>query len=624
VNVSKNVVFMLRLVLAALLSLVVLRPADARAADAIPQGADINPFACLGRWEIHTKDRSVAQMEKDLERLLDPLFQPEDPRTIRALKACVVGMLKSRLGHSDARKYYLMALEENPKEPGYELWAGNYWSGFRGARRPVVELAERHYYAALDKLEQLKQKRQWHPWHDVVEEWVRKRLLVLYQEDGMPLLPWKAYPQSSSGLDAPGVSAGAMFGVSKDTRPFNRRGDNNEMRVFTGEANFADSDLRAGGAPRPIGPNGDPITGLTDLEIWEIARAPLRWEFDGKVRVRQRHFGALDVRFFDANAYESQIISGYYPTQNPTTGERPHFGDVHVREYSLGYERVFPLYPLVDFRLAGSASLGERKGVVEFLTEKQETYKLYQLMPAISRFISSDKVTLEATWAKMVMDEQGTGPTVDRLREKVIRAVELEYAFYSPMVLPRVGMASLRPYRTPTRGIYLFAGAMQDDEVYGSHTTTKQDFYGGFQFRGPGKFDYTLQGTYLTAGSQFADPNNGQVYTEAGQSFTGWRTSTYLETRLIDSDALPGLNGDVLAPDMWTLVFPISHDLALNGRDSYQNIRGGVQTWFKFFGTGFGGPAFLLTAGYDYQYFYKIEKSMHLVSANIRMGWGEL
>ena len=43
-----------------------------------------------------------------------------------------------------------------------------------------------------------------------------------------------------------------------------------------------------------------------------------------------------------------------------------------------------------------------------------------------------------------------------------------------------------------------------------------------------------------------------------------------------------------------------------------------------YFGLGFGGPAFLVTAGYDYQYFYRIPKHMHNVSVTLRIGWRDL
>ena len=120
---SKRAVLVLRL-LAAVSSFVLLCSGTAHGAkpkkDPIPQGYEINPYGCLGRYETATKDRTTAQMEIEVERKLNPLFEPEDPRSIRAMKLCVVAMLKSRLGHMDAAEYYLRAIEEQPFEPGYE------------------------------------------------------------------------------------------------------------------------------------------------------------------------------------------------------------------------------------------------------------------------------------------------------------------------------------------------------------------------------------------------------------------------------------------------------------------------------------------------------------------------
>ncbi|HVJ21888.1 MAG TPA: hypothetical protein VM686_41070 [Polyangiaceae bacterium] len=622
---SKRARLVVQSAVAALLGLL-LQPTVAQAADKIPEGAEINPYGCLGRYETATKDRTTSQMETEVERKLDPLFQPEDPRSIRAMKACVVAMLKSRLGHSDAAEYYLMAINEQPFEPGYELWAGNYYSGFRGAHRPVLELAERHYYAALRKLEELDRQKKRRYYHDVVEDWVRKRMLLLYQEDGLHILPWKQFRQSSSGLDAPGLSIGVMAAASQDTRPFNRRGDFNEMRTFSGEANFANSVFRAGESSGSLTNRSGLGPGLKPIEYYWIPRADLRYEVDAKARLRQRYFGALDFRYFDATSKDAQITSFYYPAgTKPGVNTAEARNDVRVTEMGLEYQRVFPLYPLGDFRLAGGAGIGERVGVVEFLPDQHEDYKIYTVMPSYSHFVSTDKLTLDLTYTKLDFDDTPYGPPSDKQREKIIRAARLEYAFYSPMVLPNLGLFSLRPYRTPTRGIYVYAGFMQDDETYGTHTVSKQDIYGGVQYRAPVHFNYTLQGTYLTADDQFADANTGMVYTSPGLSFRGWRTSTYAEIRVIDPEALPTITGKVFSPDLLNIVIPVTHDLALGDSiDHYENIRAGIQAWFQVFGTGFGGPAFLFTAGYDFQYFYNISRSFHMFSVNARLGWGEL
>jgi hypothetical protein len=89
------------------------------------------------------------------------------------------------------------------------------------------------------------------------------------------------------------------------------------------------------------------------------------------------------------------------------------------------------------------------------------------------------------------------------------------------------------------------------------------------------------------------------------------------------------------APDMLNLVIPLSWDVSLDGPanynpddtedhgNDYANVRGGVELWYKMYGTGLFGSAFLFTVGYEMQYFYNIVKTMHMAHANVRLGWGD-
>ena len=110
------------------------------------------------------------------------------------------------------------------------------------------------------------------------------------------------------------------------------------------------------------------------------------------------------------------------------------------------------------------------------------------------------------------------------------------------------------------------------------------------------------------------------------QTFANFRSNATLQFRVINSDALPGIPPSTagFVPDMLNVVIPVSHDLGISGRKDYENIRAGLEVWAKVFGTGIGGTAVLMTAGYDYQYFYKIQKSMHMAHAAVRIGWGDL
>jgi hypothetical protein len=612
--------------LAAVLSLGAGLSAAPRLAHA--EDPELNPYECLGRYEAATGNRTISQIKQEIQKRLPELDNKDEPKSVNAMKHCVVAMLMSRTGDGDAPVHYEKAVQNAPQEPGYELWWANHYSMFRGARSPVLETAERHYYASLEKLDKLRAGGKYRAYHAVVEEWTKKRLMVLYQQDGLHLIPGKQYPQKSFGLYAPGFSVGAIASISKDTRDFNRKGDWNEMRTFTLEREFADSDVRAGGASRP----GAYGKGLRDFEKYAIPRAPLRYHLDTKLRYRQNPIGAFDFTFDKSHGEQSQITASYFPAGcsltplcNELDGSLNGLNDVDVRQIGGAYERVLPLYPLFDAKVGLSYKRVHRVGVVEFLPNKAEDFNMYEGKLALSRFVGSDKITAELGYTYMQMP-LGQGPVVEQQRNRHIRSALLEYALYSPLVLPSLTPGEPSFLRTPTRGWYFYAGIVQDDELYGFRTVTKRDVFLGSRFEGSGIFDITLQGTYATGKQAYSDANTGMRFSDPSQEFAGFRTNLTPQIRLINPDAIPGIAWGF---DSLMLVFPISHDLGLKQPSKdYENIRAGVELWGRMFSPAFG-PAFLATAGYTYQNFYNINdgrnpKGLHLFMLNLRMGWGDL
>jgi len=612
--------------LAALLGLgagLVVAPGLAHAED-----PELNPYECLGRYEAATGNRTISQIQREIKKRLPELDDKDEPKSVNAMKHCVVAMLMSRTGDGDAPVHYELAVKNAPQEPGYELWWANHYSMFRGARSPVTETAEVHYYAALKKLDALRQGGKYRAYHAVVEEWTKKRLMVLYQQDGLHLIPGKQYPQSSGGLYRPSFSVGAVASISKDTRDFNRKGDWNEMRTFTLEREFGDADIRAGGANRPA-PYGK---GLRDFEKYAIPRAPLRYHLDAKLRYRQNPIGALDFTYDQSHAEQAQITSFYYPAGCSLTalcteldGSLNGLNDVNVRQIGGAYERVFPLYPLFDLKLGVDYKRVHRTGVVEFLPNKAEDFNLYEGKLALSRFVGSDKITAEFAYTYMKMP-LGQGPVAEQQRSRHIRSARLEYALYSPLVLPSLTPGEPSFLRTSTRGWYFYAGIVQDDELYGFRNVSKRDVFLGSRFEGSGIFDVTLQGTYATGKQTYSDADTGMLFSDPSQEFAGFRSNLTPQIRIINPDAIPGISWGF---DSLMLVFPISHDLGLKkpSRD-YENIRAGVELWGRVFSPVLG-PAFLMTAGYTYQDFYNINgganpKGLHLFMLNLRMGWGDL
>jgi hypothetical protein len=305
----------------------------------------------------------------------------------------------------------------------------------------------------------------------------------------------------------------------------------------------------------------------------------------------------------------------------------------------------------MDFKLAGDVKHIDREGVVEFQPQQHEKFWLYEVHPSFSRFIGPDKMTLDLVYVYMNVTDVGFGVKADSLRAKYIRAANLEYALYTPLVLPEFRNGELGMHRTPTRGWYFNAGAADDDDVYGTRTVRRHDFYLGTRFEGAGNYDLSLQGTYSTSNLTELDVNTGKPLDDPNGQLksTSFRTTAIIQRRIINPDAIPGIDGSFIDADMINLVIPATWDKGLSGSScanmnsaspvgafdsaytsaadcykTYENVRVGAEIWAKFFGTGFLGPALLTTVGYDYQYFYNIKKAVNEVHLNLRMGWGRL
>jgi hypothetical protein len=574
-------------------------------------GSRENPFACLGGYEaLSGLGHSVDEMGDELRALLGRIAEAGKPAAgqgddfDRAVDLCVAARLKARLGQDDAPEYFERAIAAAPGEPGYELFAGMYWAGVRGARRPLVERAEDHFYAGLRKLQALHAAHRARRYHDIVEDWLSKQLLLLYQQDGLQLLPGKAYHQRPWGLWMPGVAFSSQALAAQDTRDFFY---NNEMRQFTGEANFAASDLRGGAA-------------FDDREKWDLARAPQRFEVHNRLRLRHNLLGAVDLLHVYGYSPKSQILNFYDTNQK--------LADVTLFQLGAGYDKTFSLYPLVDVRIFGSYLRGRRQGVVEFEPELIERFSQIEARPSFSRFIGSDKLTLDLTYVWLGFDQRPGGVIDDRLRRRDIRAFRLDYARYAPLLLPNFGGQAGGWVRTPIRGWHFYVGGLDDRESWGLHTVVQRDVYGGTQWSGAGRFDLTLQGAYSFTNTEAINANDvtPQVYTDRGAGFSSARVHVRPEIRLVDAEAIPGVPESHLGfgLDMITLVFPLQVDRALSGRADYQNVRAGTELWMKLLGTGIGGPGVLVTVGYDFQYFTTLGKGLHLAHAALRLGWGEL
>lgn len=470
-----------------------------------------------------------------------------------------------------------------------------------------MEAAEKYFYRAVEKLENLKECARYRDFHKVIEDHTRKALLLLYQEDGLPLLPWKAYKQGPSGYPAPGLSIGTQLSISKDTRD---QVGANEVGSFAAELALYER---------------GPIA-AADEHRFAVARAPLRYGAINTLRLRHTHFGRLDLQYArlraEAAAFDKFADIGV---------RNAKLHDINVEEYGAEYERVIPLYPLFDLKLRGGVKHVHRVGVVEHWPDYAQDFPVYELKPAISRFIGSDKLTLHGTYVFMAIPRldgvaQAQLKDDDPLlkRGRAILAVNVEYAFYSPLLLPSLHLASLRPYRTPTRGFYLSAGYVSDNELYGDRRIINDTLFGGARLEGPGAWDIGItESWYRGRGRDIKLEGEVAAPDLSGSSL---RTTVVLKRRLVNPDATPGVPEAYgpFAPDTLNVVFPASYDHVLTGDRSLENFRVGAQLWWKVFGTGLWGTTALMTVGYDYQYFYRFGEHAHNVAARLRIGWGDL
>jgi hypothetical protein len=556
---------------------------------ALAQQGPPNPFACPGQAQAILDGLGTGDMRQERDKRVDAPAPPRETASELALRMCVLGELMSRLGDERAGAYFARAIAADGDDGAYELWYGQYLGGSRGSRYPLIEDAERHLDRALEKVRRRRAGGHETSWDPTTEEWAERKLIELYQADGMPLLPWKGYPYAFGGEQAPGLFLAAQGRASVDTTDFL---DLSDVRNFTSEMLFAESVERL---DRP----------LTLGEKQALAIAPARYAYMVRARLRQNILGAVDFVYKDLQIEHGQVVRYDQPTV---------FGDARVEEYGGTYKRGFDLYPLFDATVEASYRRVDRLGIVEFFPHEWEHIGLTELKPSVSRFLGPDVLTLGVNYVYMDISSVVGGEIDQRKRARAIRAAYFDYAIYRPLLLPSTSDA-LRLHRQATRGWHLFGGVAYDDEVFGTRLVQKRDFYGGTSLLGIGRWDLTVQGTVYQGGV------TDQIgYDLTSLSNAQWRTTIVPLFRIIDGDAMPGMpKGD--APVFLNLVFPLRQDVATQGPHDYDNARAGVELWTRIVAPHLRGTSFLVSGGYAFQYFYNIDKPLQTAHVDAGMGW---
>jgi hypothetical protein len=547
-------------------------------------------FACRGEADAILDGVSVgdAREERD-KRMTAP---PEEGETAaqRAHHACVVAQLMARLGDDRAAAYYEKAIDAAPDEPGYELWYGAYLGGMRGATTPLIESAEVHLYRALEKVRARRARGAARTDDAILEEWTERWLVELYQADGFPVSPWKGFPYGKGDTDGPGLFVTGQGRASLDTNDFV---DPSDVRKFTSEAAFASSVERL---DRP----------LTRDEERALVRTPARYDLFARARLRQNILGSLDFGYRALWIKDGQIARFDQPT---------NFVDARVQEYGATYKRAFDLYPVADLNIEASYKRVDRLGLIEYFPDQWEHFALYEVKPALSRFIGPDKLTVGTNFVYMDMPDIAFGEIDQRKRGRAITAFYFDYALYRPLLLPSVSSGGVHMHRRYTRGFHFYGGAAFDNEVYGTRLVERRDYYGGTSLMGMGPWDLTLQGTVYQSG--VIDRQGIDLSSLSNAQF---RTSIIPLVRIVDHVATPGMPAEG-TPAFVNLVLPLRWDVATQGTHDFENFRAGAELWTRFIFPSLRGTSFLLSGGYSFQYFYQLDKGLHMARVDLGMGW---
>lgn len=524
-----------------------------------------DPYSCLGV----ASNKSLDQIRREVEILKS--FQNKT-----ALTFCSIAELLKRLGDYEAEKFYRLAIEADRTEPAYEIFLADYLRNYRGAMNPLFPKAESHYIEAQKKLDRLGGNA------NLAGRAIgrlERGLVALYQKDGLPI----AHLNSAS-FDRPFMFFASINKYADTLDDFDRV---DEVRSFTSEALFASSRFRLN---RP----------LTEDELKDIIRTKSQYETLNRIRFRYKGMPVIDL-FYKYRALDDAQITNFF--------EPGRFNDVRLNEYGVAIEKPLSVASSFDLFMRGAVKRLDRKGIVEFLPDVHEEINQYEGNLIFSKYAGPDKVNLEYTVVYQDIDEDRANPS---LRNRAIQGGKFTYQVFRPLGFLQRAYEN----RFENRGLDLFAGFLHDREAFGDVDVIRKDFYLGTSLKGigsKGRIDISVQPTILTS----------RVENDPAQRNSQYRTNASLLYRFIDEEAKQEVDttGGPLHLAFLHLVFPFKHDLAIDGPEDFENFRFGGELSSKLFFTGKHRTSFLLSLRYDYQRFFKLDKSQNLFSLTLSMGF---
>jgi len=416
---------------------------------------------------------------------------------------------------------------------------------------------------------------------------VRRALINLYQTDGLPLITGQL--DNTVPITRPTVSFATVNEYADRTTDPDEVDD---TRNFTSEALFAESAQRLNRR-------------LTDQELRALVRTKPQFDTFNRLRYRPSDatgvgqlFSAIDVFARYRHIDDAQVTSFFAPTEN---------NDLDLIEFGVGAEKSFtPFDGEWDAFIRGGYKHIRREGLIEFDAEAEESIEHFEVNLAASHFIGPDKLTLEGVYVYQDIDPDVANTSN---RDRQIAGATLSYL---------IGNASRNNSHFATRGQNLFAGLLYDRDSFGDVDIEKWDYFVGYSIRGFGSddaFDVTIQPTVFTS----------SVDNDSSQDNAQYRTNFSFVWRIRDEEKFTGhdvCSTSKLCMAFMHLTIPVRHDVAIDGPDSFENFSVGAELSTKAYVlTDSGGPSFLLSARYDYQDFYEINKTQQQFVIRLSMGF---
>ncbi len=353
-----------------------------------------------------------------------------------------------------------------------------------------------------------------------------------------------------------------------------------DVRAFTSEALLTSSRLNQS---------------LSDDVLRRIIRVKQQGETLNRFRFRYDALPLVEISYKYREIERAQITNFFEPNK---------FNPVRLNEFGVSIEKPLAVSGHFDLLLSGGYRRAKREGLIEFLPRNKEYINQYEGRAALSRFFGPDKSIVETVYVFQDIDQAVATP-IRRSR----RIVGAKFTYE----LLRFSLDSAYRKRFETRGIHFFAGMLDDRESFDAARLVKNDYFVGSSLKGD-HYEITVQPTIFTS------KVNG-VSNQLRNS--QYRTNFNFLWRIKDEEKQPGLPEKLhwLNPAFIHLVVPFKHDIAIRGLNKFENYNIGIALNAKFFRTGSQRTTFLMSAGYQYQRFYKLNRNLNLLSFNVSMGF---